>query len=107
MAGIGFPLDRLIREGQILLPLTHAEADYRRPLAHGDCVRVLVRVAELRDRSFAMDYRFLDSRGELAATASTVHVIVSENAAAAASLPPPLHAALAACRPSEGARNTL
>ncbi len=77
MAGIGFPLDRLIQDGQILLPLAHAEADYHLPLRHGDAVRVLVGIAEIRRRSFAIDYRFIKDGDQVAATARTVHVLVS------------------------------
>ncbi|MFP4063447.1 MAG: acyl-CoA thioesterase, partial [Halochromatium sp.] len=42
MARIGWPLDGLIRERQLGLPLVHAEADYRRPMRHGDQVAVRV-----------------------------------------------------------------
>lgn len=77
MEAIGFPLDRLIQDGQILLPLAHAEADYRLPLRHGDAVRVMVGIAEIRRRSFTIDYRFIKDGDQIAATARTVHVLVS------------------------------
>ncbi len=96
MAEIGFPLDRMIQEGQALLPLAHAEADYRRPLRHGDQVRVLVRVLEIRRRSFAIGYRFMNLQGELAASASTIHVQVSGDITPAAALSEPLRTALSA-----------
>lgn len=107
MEAIGFPLDRLIQDGQILLPLAHAEADYRLPLRHGDAVRVLVGIAEIRRRSFAIDYRFIKDGDQVAATARTVHVLVSPDQLAGAAsgdrgttdteaLPQPLRAALSA-----------
>lgn len=94
MEGIGFPLDQMIRDGQLLLPLTHAEADYDRPLRHGESVQVQVRVLEIRQRSFAIGYRFIDSRQEVAATARTVHVQISGTSTPAATLPVSLRKAL-------------
>ncbi|WP_295399706.1 acyl-CoA thioesterase [uncultured Thiocystis sp.] len=96
MATLGFPLDLMIRDGRMLLPLTHAEADYRRPLRHGDVVRVLVSVLEIRRRSFSIGYRFLNARGEVAATARTVHVQVDAEILPADALSPPLRLALSA-----------
>ena len=98
MTAIGLPIDHLIRAGQTLLPLAHAEADYRRPLRHGDAVRVRVRVADIRRRSFAIEYRFMNSLGEVAATARTVHVQVSADMTPTEDLAEPLRAALSAYR---------
>lgn len=94
MTAIGIPLDRMIRDRQMLLPLVHAEADYRRPLRHGDAVRVLVTVLEIRRRSFAIGYRFINSSGEIAASARTVHVRVSADLIPSEDLSEPLRAAL-------------
>lgn len=93
---IGFPVDLMIRDGRMLLPLTHAEADYRRPQRHGDAVRVLVSVLEIRRRSFSIGYRFINAQGEVAATARTVHVQVGAEILPAAELSAPLRAALSA-----------
>lgn len=93
MSAIGHPTDALIRSGT-LLPLTHAEADYRRPMLHGDRVRVETRVLEIRQRSFAIGYRFLSEQGETLATARTVHVRIGEDDPAALELPPGLRDAL-------------
>lgn len=94
MARLDFPLDRLLRDGQPLLPLVHAEADYLLPLQHGDTVRVAVTVLEIRRRSFAMGYRFIDCRGEIAARARTVHVRIGTNDAPDDTLPQSLRAGL-------------
>ncbi|MBK1716532.1 acyl-CoA thioesterase [Thiocystis violacea] len=96
MEHIGFPIDRMIRAGDILLPLTHAEADYRQPMRHGDAVRVQVSVRDLRRRSFAVGYRFLDEAGEEAATATTIHVLVTDETTVGEALPERLRAGLAA-----------
>jgi 1,4-dihydroxy-2-naphthoyl-CoA hydrolase len=80
MASIGFPLDAMIRDGQLRLPLVHAEADYRRPMRHGDEVRVQLEVADVGERKFRLRYRFLTADDELAASAETVHAGVDANA---------------------------
>lgn len=74
MAAAGFPLKDLIRQGTAL-PIVRAEADYKAPMHLGDQVRVEVSVGDVRQRSFSLDYRFLDARGLLLARAGTVHVL--------------------------------
>jgi 1,4-dihydroxy-2-naphthoyl-CoA hydrolase len=79
MEDLGFPLHELFRNGAApgatALPVTHAEAGYRRPIRQGDRIEVLVTVADVRRRSFALDYRFNDREGHTHATARTVHVL--------------------------------
>jgi 1,4-dihydroxy-2-naphthoyl-CoA hydrolase len=86
MQSIGFPLRDLIgtdgRSPRVMLPITRAEAHYAAPLRLGDRVRVEVRVIEVRQRSFALDYRFLDTEGRECASASTVHCLVGADAVA-------------------------
>jgi 1,4-dihydroxy-2-naphthoyl-CoA hydrolase len=94
MIAIGHPLDALIRDRTLLLPLIHAEADYRRPMAHGDQVRIQLWVRELRQRSFEMSYRFLDSQGQEAASAKTIHILVTGETQLAEALPEALRDAL-------------
>ncbi|MCK7576270.1 MAG: acyl-CoA thioesterase [Chromatiales bacterium] len=91
---IGYPVDAMLRDGEILLPLTHAEADYRRPMRHGDRIRIEVRVEDLRRRSFAIGYRFLSEADEEMATARTIHVLVTDEVHVGESLPETLRAGL-------------
>jgi 1,4-dihydroxy-2-naphthoyl-CoA hydrolase len=77
MATLGFPLDAMIRDGKLALPLVHAQADYRRPLRHGYQVTVDLNVTELGPSSFQLAYRLRTSDGDVAATARTVHVCIS------------------------------
>jgi 1,4-dihydroxy-2-naphthoyl-CoA hydrolase len=77
MAHVGLPLERLIAEGRILLPLVHAEADYHRALRQGETVAVSLLIDEIRTRSFAVRYRFETDDGQLAATARTVHIQIN------------------------------
>jgi 1,4-dihydroxy-2-naphthoyl-CoA hydrolase len=102
MDQLGLPLDDLIRAGEALLPLVHAEADYPRPMCHGDQVRVSLVVEEIRTRSFSIGYRFETPEGMLAATARTVHVHISRDGSPGSGLPESMRAALITClKPEE------
>ncbi len=94
MEALGFPLPALIDEG-VRLPLTHAEADYLRPLRHGDAITVEIEVTELGRSSFALGYRFVDALGHIRAEAATVHVHVDPATGHGTPLPPALAEALA------------
>lgn len=76
MASLGFPLDTLLRAGEIALPLVHAEADYRAPLHHGDRLTIAVAVASLEPTRFAMTYTCVREDGRLAAEALTRHCCI-------------------------------
>jgi 1,4-dihydroxy-2-naphthoyl-CoA hydrolase len=97
MAQIGLPLEGLIREGEILLPLVHAEADYHRPLCQGDRVEVALAIDEIRARSFAVAYRFETQDGTLAATAKTVHLQINRDGSPAAGLSDRIRDAILPC----------
>jgi 1,4-dihydroxy-2-naphthoyl-CoA hydrolase len=94
MDQLGLPLDDLIRTGETLLPLVHAEADYLRPMCHGDQIRVSLVVQEIRTRSFAIGYRFETPEGLLAATARTVHVLINRDGSPGSALTESMRAAL-------------
>jgi 1,4-dihydroxy-2-naphthoyl-CoA hydrolase len=94
MAAIAQPLDRLIRDGPTLLPLVHAEADYRAPMRHGQTVTVHLCVAEVGVRSFTLSYRFTDESGRVLALARTVHAHAGPGRSSGAPLPAALAAAL-------------
>lgn len=94
MAALGHPLERIIRERAIALPLVHAEADYRQPLRHGNQVRVTLGVAALGEKRFEVRYRFERSPDDLAATARTVHACIDASDGRSRLLPADLRAAL-------------
>lgn len=94
MTALGVPLDAMIHTGQTRLPLIHAEADYHQPLGHGDQVQVQVTIAEIRRRSFAVQYIFLNHNNQIAATAHTVHCQINADGSAADDLSSALRTAL-------------
>ena len=96
MAELGHPLDAMIRGGDSALPIVHAEADYRRPMRHGDGIRVEVCVDRLTGRSFTVQYRFLTPDDQPAACARTIHAAIAPATASATALPEELAAKLRA-----------
>ena len=94
MAAIGWPLDAMIRDCELALPLVHAEADYRRPMSHGQQVQIAVSVADIAESRFSIDFRFTDTGGAMLASASTVHAAVDPDRSRPIALPPGLAAAL-------------
>lgn len=88
--GMSLPADL---HANVLYPIVHAEADYRRSLRLGDRFAVDVSVARVGSRSFALDYRF-ERAGEETAHARTVHAAVDPESGRTISLPADLRAAL-------------
>lgn len=82
MAEVGYPLDELIRNDEPRLPLVHAEADFLRPIRHGDRIEVHARVSDLAERHFTLTSDFLRD-GERVARCTTKHVAATENGAVA------------------------
>ncbi|MBK5968340.1 MULTISPECIES: acyl-CoA thioesterase [Thiorhodovibrio] len=76
METLGFPIDALIRQGEILLPLIHAEADYRAPMRHGARIRIQLGLDQLAATRFTLTYRCLNQDNTLAATALTRHCCI-------------------------------
>jgi 1,4-dihydroxy-2-naphthoyl-CoA hydrolase len=95
MAHLGFSLPAVVRDRAWRLPLVHAEADYRRPIRHGERLTVTVGVADLGESAYTVRYRFDDAKGEARATARTVHVHLEADGSRSAPLPPELREALA------------
>lgn len=105
MDAIGYPLRALIAspdpQVRLRLPVARAQADYLRPLRQGDLVRISLRVAEVRTRSFALEYALADRSGQICARALTVHVLVATDPGDSPGLPEGLRRALAARRGRE------
>lgn len=93
MAGIGLALDELIRAGRLGLPLVHAEADFQRPLRHGELVETRVALARIGESSFSVRIGFAVG-GAPCAQVTQVHACVDMDRLAAVPIPEPMRAAL-------------
>jgi len=91
---VGLPLEAIIASREQVLPLAHAEADFKRPFRAGVLVTVRARVAAIGERSFRMEYEMVDEVGAHLATAATVHVAVDPATGRSAALSQRVRAAL-------------
>ncbi|HFD79745.1 MAG TPA: acyl-CoA thioesterase [Gammaproteobacteria bacterium] len=102
MAHIGHPLPELLGAGEYLLPLVHAEAEYQKPLRHGDRFEVQLWISLLGEHSFHVSCRIVDAAGEECVTLTSIHVLTERADGQPATLPPPLREALAIYTPPVG-----
>jgi 1,4-dihydroxy-2-naphthoyl-CoA hydrolase len=77
----------LIQTTNYILPVVHAESDYRRPLFVGQQTTIHLHVVDLRSRTFTVAYEFLNAEGELACRLRTVHCAVNVKTRKAVALP--------------------
>ncbi|HUV30045.1 MAG TPA: thioesterase family protein [Acidobacteriota bacterium] len=96
MEQIGCGFARIIREEDFLLPIVHAEADYRAELFVGDRLTVRLTVEDVGDTSFTLAYDLLGDDGKSAGTVRTVHVCMDKAGRKKKPLPDGLRRALTA-----------
>jgi len=94
VAHLGFPLAAVLHEGELLLPIVHAEADYAAPLAVGDRVTVRLAVARIGEHSFALRYRLAAAGGKEAGRVELVHAVIDAASRTPVRVPEKLRAAL-------------
>jgi 1,4-dihydroxy-2-naphthoyl-CoA hydrolase len=95
LRAVGMPLETIIASREQVLPLAHAEADFKKPFRFGVVVTTRVMVAEIGDRSFRLQYDMADDKGEMLARVTTVHVAVDPASRRSTALSPRLRDALA------------
>jgi YbgC/YbaW family acyl-CoA thioester hydrolase len=97
-AAHGSPLDQVLREGNWIAPIRHAEADYFRPLRFGDRVEVAIVRARLQATEVTLGFRLarLSEDAEVCAVAQSVHTFVDPRTFMRIPVPETLAAALAA-----------
>ncbi len=88
-----FGLKRILQQ-DFLLPLVHAEADYRAPATLGDELTFEIEVTRLGETSFTLSYRVVNQVGQDVAGLKTVHTAISQSTRQPIPLPPNLKAAL-------------
>lgn len=101
MASRGISFRAQITEGTFILPVVHAECDYRRPLWVGDEVRIEVSVAEVRSRSYTISYVLYTPDGLKSAACKTVHAVVDKETRKAIPVPKLVLDALGADEPQQ------
>ncbi len=96
MDGQGINFGREIREGGYIIPVVHAESDYRVPLWAGEAVTITVTVEKVRRRKFTLAYVFHNAEGRRACSLRTTHVVVNQKTGKSVPLPANVARALGA-----------
>lgn len=94
LAAAGIDLKTFFADHGVVAPVTQSRAEYLRPLACGDKVRVTLVPAPLGGDSFALEFELhrLGRPEKLAARVRTEHVCISSKTRKRQALPPPLAA---------------
>ncbi|MFZ5980221.1 MAG: acyl-CoA thioesterase [Candidatus Zixiibacteriota bacterium] len=94
MEAVGLGFARLIHNAEFLLPIVHAEADYKTVLQVGDKLKVQVQAVNIGKTSFTLGYNLVGIDGESVGTVKTVHVCVDSARREKMPLPEKLRKAL-------------
>jgi 4-hydroxybenzoyl-CoA thioesterase len=92
---VGIMYHRLIDERRIGLPVVHVEADFRRPLAHGDVVAIELSVDRIGGKSVTIRYRMIRPSGDEAAEGTITHACMNMDSYRAVPVPDDVRAAFA------------
>ncbi len=87
MREMGLDLKTLLEEGRYLLPLVHAEADFRLPMTLDDDIEVTVEATPPGTSAFGFRYAFR-REGRLCASVITRHVFMNRESQEPVALPP-------------------
>ena len=89
---VGMPLAAIFRDGEYLLPVVHAEADYQSPLRLGDAIECRCNL-EPHDHSVHLRV-VLTVGGRLSARCHVVHAVLDPRSGRSAGVPDDLRDAL-------------
>jgi 1,4-dihydroxy-2-naphthoyl-CoA hydrolase len=73
---INIPLPQILKDAGWAMPLVHAEADYLKPILHGERLQVQVDLTKIGGSSLHFHYEIYGPGGELRARVTLVHATV-------------------------------
>ena len=94
MRAEGYELGEVLADGQYLLPIRQAKADYLYPMGLGSDFVVHIGVSRIGGSSFNIVSRFVDVQERTCARAETLHVCVHRATGRSVTLPDALRNAL-------------
>ncbi|MCP4726161.1 MAG: acyl-CoA thioesterase, partial [bacterium] len=79
LTDMGIDLNESIKNDDFMIPIVHAEADYKSPLEAGNIIRINLSIGHIGESSFSLDYEFVRSdNNALAAAVKTVHAVIDK-----------------------------
>ena len=73
-----FTIKKILQEN-ILLPISHTEAQFKSPIRLNESISINIYLAGLKKHSFSLEYHFIDASDKLIAQLLTRHVCLSQN----------------------------
>jgi 1,4-dihydroxy-2-naphthoyl-CoA hydrolase len=67
----------IIEDKQMIMPMVHAEADYRKPLKLSDKVRIELTPGETTRTTFTLNYKIYNTTNQLTAEIKTIHACIA------------------------------
>lgn len=79
-ASMGVDRAWVFSQADFLIPIAHSEADYRKPVKHGERITVRIDVTRVGRASFSLAYRVTGPGGteDVRAVVATVHAFVAK-----------------------------
>ena len=90
---ISFAVENILQH-DFLIPLTHAEANYKAPVRLGDTLTIELRIEEIGNTSFTVHYDISNQFNRPVANVKTVHTTISKRIPKPIDIPPDLRKAL-------------
>ena len=90
IATSGVDRARYFAGGDFLVPIAHAEADYKKPILHGERVTITIDVSRVGRASVHLRHTVTGPEGDLRASVLTVHAFVERETMKPIPIPEPL-----------------
>jgi len=87
----GFPLVNFLDKVSYIVPVVHAETNYRTPLRASDKITIKLSIRKVGTTSFALGHEIYKAGGELAGDGHTVHVCIDKASGSKIPLPQELY----------------
>jgi 1,4-dihydroxy-2-naphthoyl-CoA hydrolase len=68
----------IVEQGEFVIPIVHAQADYRRPLKLSEKVVVEMALVKTAKSSFELGFTFVNESSQTAAEVKTTHAVLRE-----------------------------
>ena len=79
---------------EFVVPILNSSAKYLKPLRPGDELTIKVRVSQLRDSSFELNYKCINKKDELCVEAKTAHIFLNKETWEKIKIPPVIRSGL-------------
>lgn len=80
-------LQQIINQKDYVLPIVHAEADYKKGITLGEIININLQISQLTEHSFTIAYALTNNSKAEVATAKTVHVAIDKHTGKTISVP--------------------